>query len=100
MHDHFTSGHKPKISVHVKINPTDDVHLFEKDRSFREKSETKSQVSSGSGKSSYHFMEPQSMFEVIHSFFTNSYVEVMASIMGILAIIQPTYISLVLTIFT
>lgn len=38
------------------------------------------------------------MFEIIHSFLTNSYVEIIATTMGILAIILPNYISLVLTI--
>ena len=28
----------PKISVHVKINPTEDVHVFEKDSNARESS--------------------------------------------------------------
>lgn len=28
----------PKISVHVKINPTEDVHVFEKDSKSRESS--------------------------------------------------------------
>ena len=40
------------------------------------------------------------MFEIVHSFFTNSYVEVMVTIMGALAIVLPNYITLVLTIFT
>lgn len=40
------------------------------------------------------------MFEIVHSFFTNSYVEVMATVMGVLAIILPNYVTLVLTIFT
>ena len=89
----------PKISVHVKINPTDDVHVFEKDSKSRESSSKYSQ-SSQRRKSSLNFMEPQSMFEIVHSFFTNSYVEVMATIMGILAIILPNFITLILTIFT
>jgi hypothetical protein len=94
------SSHKPpKITVHVKINPTDDVYVFEKDINLREPSGSLSH-SSLSRKSSSNFMEPQSMFEVIHSFFTNTYVEVMASVMGILAIILPNYVTLVLTIFT
>jgi hypothetical protein len=40
------------------------------------------------------------MFEAIHSFFTNSYVELMATIMSLLAILMPNYITLVLTIVT
>jgi len=38
------------------------------------------------------------MFEIVHSFLTNSYVEITATTMGILAIILPNYISLVLTV--
>ena len=45
-------------------------------------------------------MEPQSIFEVIHSFFTNSYVEVMATIMSMLAILMPNYVTFALTILT
>jgi len=45
-------------------------------------------------------MEPQSIFEVIHSFLTNSYVEAMATIMSLLAILMPNYVTLVLTILT
>jgi hypothetical protein len=86
--------------VHVKINPTDDIHVFEKEsNNVREPSGTASQ-SSMSRKSSSNFMEPQSIFEVIHSFFTNSYVEVMATIMSVLAILMPNYVTFALTILT
>ena len=86
--------------MHVKINPTDDIHLFEREsNNVREPSGTLSQ-SSMSRKSSSNFIEPQSMFEAIHSFFTNSYVELMATIMSLLAILMPNYITLVLTIVT
>lgn len=40
------------------------------------------------------------MFEIVHSFFTNSYVEVMVTVMSFLAIILPNFITLTLTIFT
>ena len=45
-------------------------------------------------------MEPQSFFEVIHSFFTNSYVEAMATIMSLLAVLMPNYVTFLLTILT
>lgn len=85
--------------MHVKINPTEAIHVFEKEspNKVREPSVNVSRSSTRS-KSISNAIEPQSIFEVIHSFFTNSYVEVMATIISMLAVFMPNYVTFLMTI--